>query len=412
MKIHDVVVVGGGAAGLIASIAANQQGANVCILERNERIGKKILATGNGRCNYTNLDANIDNYYSQNKKFVYGPLNKFNVEKTLNFFESIGISPQVENENKVFPYSEQASSFLDVFLYELSMRKIDTITNFYVKDIIKKKQYFELKNHEGECYKAKKVILTTGGKAMPSSGSDGNGYKLAKQMGHNIIEPRPSLVQIKLDSPYLKGLQGVKIKGSAEIISNNKSIIQDSGDILFTSYGISGPPILQLSRTAGQLLDENKFPLLKINIFDNMNFKQVNILLKNRFIYNPDRSIEFSLVGLINKRLIRPLLKESQVDDFNKKVANLSETEIKSIASTLIDWKFKIIGLMGWTNAQVTAGGIDTNEINPSTMESKKQKGIYYAGEIIDVDGQCGGFNLQWAWSTGYIAGYEAAQSF
>lgn len=244
---------------------------------------------------------------------------------------------------------------------------------------------------------------------MPSSGSDGNGYELAKNLGHKITDVFPALVQIMLEGTFFKRIDGVKFVGTAEIIHKNKSIVKDRGDILFTNYGVSGPPILQISRKAGEYLQKGQEASVKISIIDSMTKEELQRLINKRFQQGPDKSVEFSLVGLINKRLIPVVLTEAGIRDLKLPVRELSYKEQEKIADILTDWRIKIRGTKGWASAQVTAGGVDTRDIIPETLESKKVKGLYFAGELIDIDGQCGGFNLQWAWSSGFVAGRNAA---
>lgn len=404
-----VVVVGGGASGIMAAITARREGASVTILEKNPRIGKKILVTGNGRCNFTNINADLKCYYGNNPKFAESALSQFPVSRTIKFFEELGIAHKVENSGKVFPMSDQASSFLDVFLYELDELGIEVVCDANVRKIVPGKDNFRLQLDNGETYTAHRVILAAGGKAMPSSGSDGNGFELAKSLGHRITDVFPALVQIMLDGDFYKRIDGVKFVGTAEIIHNNKSIIKDCGDILFTNYGVSGPPILQISRKAGEFLLKGQEAFVKISIIDTMTKDEVLELIDKRFRTAPEKSVEFSLVGLINKRLIPVILTEAGIRDLKLPVRDLSLKEKESIAEILTDWRIKIRGTKGWTSAQVTAGGVETRDINPSTMESKIVKGLYFSGEIMDIDGQCGGFNLQWAWSSGFVAGKNAA---
>lgn len=408
MKAKDVIIIGGGAAGIMAAIVAKRQGANVVVLERNPRIGKKILATGNGRCNYTNSFTDIKNYHGENSKFAYSSLSQFGVKETIDFFERLGIAHAVEDNGKVFPLSFQASSVLDVLRYELEELGVDIICDAYVKNIEKDKKGFLVILKDGRTKNGDAVILATGGKAMPSSGSDGNGYALAKNFGHNIVEVFPGLVQLKLEGDFLKAIDGVKVVGTATLLHRGKTVKQDTGDILFTNYGISGPPVLQLSRSALEILNKGEKPILKISIINTKKKEELFEYLKMRFSYMSKKSIDIALIGLINKRLINVILKEINIDK-NKKVANLSNEEIEEIANILTDWRFKVIGSKSWDDAQVTAGGINTNEIDSKTMESKLIKGLYFAGEMVDIDGDCGGFNLQWAWSSGYVAGINAA---
>lgn len=244
---------------------------------------------------------------------------------------------------------------------------------------------------------------------MPSSGSDGSGYALAKKLGHNITDVFPALVQIMLEGPYFKRIDGVKFVGTAEILHQNQSVAKDRGDILFADYGVSGPPILQISRKAGELLHEGKEAYLKLTVMDTFTKEELRELIKKRFQTSPQKPVDFSLVGLINKRLIPVVLMEAGVNDLKRPAADLTSKEQEEIAKVLTDWRFKIRGTKSWPSAQVTAGGVATTEIDEYTMESKLVKGLFFAGEIMDIDGWCGGFNLQWAWSSGFIAGRSAA---
>lgn len=402
-----VLVVGGGAAGMMAAISAKINGAEVVVLERNNRVGKKILATGNGRCNYTNINLSIDNYHGKNPKFAYSCLSKFGVAETLDFFERLGITPAIEEKGKVFPLSFQSSSVLDVLRFELEDLGVELLTDVFVIGI-NKGEKFELILEDGRKVYGDKVILATGGCAAPNTGSDGNGYTLAKSMGHSIVEVFPGLVQLKLEGDIFKQVDGVKFVGTAGLYVGNELIKEDRGDILFTNYGISGPPILQLSRTALEYLNNNKAIELKISIIDSKTEKELFDYLIYRFGFMAKKTIEKGLIGLINKRLILPILKEVNIDK-NKQISYLSNEEVRRLANILTDWRFNISGSKSFKDAQVTAGGINTDEIDSSTMESKLIEGLYFAGEIVDIDGDCGGFNLQWAWSSGYIAGENAS---
>ena len=408
-KRNHVIVAGGGAAGMIAAISAKRMGAEVTILERNARVGKKLLATGNGRCNFTNITADADCYLGSNPKFVHHALSAFSPKETIRFFEKLGIQHKVEDRGKVFPMSDQASSMLDVLLYELNASGVRIQCDSYVQDLEKRKGGFLIRTKDGKIYEADKVILAAGGKAMPSSGSDGNGLDLARKLDHNVTDLFPALVQLMLDGPWFKRLNGVKFVGTAGILDRGKSVAGDRGDILFTNYGVSGPPILQISRKAGELLQQGKQPVLRIRILDRMDKGEIRNLIDRRIQAGPEKTAEFNFVGLINKRLIPVVLLEAGLDDRNRPASSLSAAEREKIAEILTDWRFRIRGARSWPSAQVTAGGVDTREIDPETMESRRVKGLYFAGEIMDVDGRCGGFNLQWAWSSGFLAGRYAA---
>lgn len=406
----EVIIVGGGASGMMAAIAAARQGAVVTILERNSRIGKKILATGNGRCNFTNINADITCFHGSNPQFAAGALSQFGVQDTLAFFERIGIAPKVEDFGKVFPMSDQASSILDVLMYELKELSVNIICDAFVIDILKKNGRFEIRTEAGSIFYGDSVVIAAGGKAMPSSGSDGNGFELARKLGHTITEIFPGLVQLKLEGGFFKQIQGVKFVGTAAILQNGKPVAQDRGDILFGDYGVSGPPILQISRKAGELLQKKQEVILKLTILDMFSQGDLEKLMAERFKHSSSKTVEFSLVGLVNKRLIPVLLKEAGVRDLKCPVANLAAADREKITKILTDWRFKVRGTKSWPSAQVTAGGIDTREIDSDSMESKIVKNLFFAGEIIDIDGQCGGFNLQWAWSSGFVAGRNGAR--
>ncbi len=407
-----VLVIGGGASGMMAAITAARQGASVTLLERNPRVGKKILATGNGRCNFTNVNADLSCYQGHNPRFAAGALTGFSVQETLNFFDKLGIAAKVEDHGKVFPMADQASSVLDVLRYEVQASGVRTICDAYVKGVASNhtsNHTFTVQLENGGALSGDRVILAAGGKAMPSSGSDGNAYQIAAGLGHSLTPIFPALVQLKLEGTFFKQIEGVKLVGTAEILHNQKTIAQDSGDILFANYGVSGPPILQISRIAGELLQQNKKVILKLNILDKLTRKELKEHLAQRFLNNPEKTLEFSLVGLVNKRLISVLLKGAGFKDLKCLAGKVSAQEQEKILNILQDWRFIIRGTKSWPSAQVTAGGIATNEINPHTMESKLVPGLYFAGEIVDIDGLCGGFNLQWAWSSGFLAGINAA---
>lgn len=403
-----VIVIGGGASGMMAAISARRLGAEVTIFERNPRIGKKILATGNGRCNFTNININMSCYYGNDPQFAESALSNFGVKKTIDFFEQLGIAHKVEDLGKVFPMSDQASSVLDVLMYELNAIGVNIICNAFVKKVIKHHGTFKIALENGAEFSGDKVIIATGGKAMPSTGSDGNGFELAKQLGHKITDIFPGLVQLKLEGTFFKQIEGVKFVGTGEILHHHKSVAKDRGDILFGNYGVSGPPILQISRKAGELINEDQEVILRITLIDQIAKEDLEKLLAARFKNSSGKTLEFSLVGLINKRLIPVLLKEAGIKELRRPAADLTAKERDKIAGILTDWRLKVKGTKSWPSAQVTAGGIATKEINPNTMESKIVPGLFFAGEIIDIDGKCGGFNLQWAWSSGFIAGSQA----
>ncbi|HQC70333.1 MAG TPA: NAD(P)/FAD-dependent oxidoreductase [Sedimentibacter sp.] len=399
-----IAVIGGGASGLTAAIAAARNGAEVTICEKLNRVGKKILATGNGRCNYTNMNLSKECYHSNNLNFVDEVMKFFNLDKTLVFFEDLGILPYVDESGKVYPNSLQASSVLDVLRYELKRLNVKEVTDFNVTALRKSKDKFSIIGND--TITADRVILATGGKASPQLGSDGKGYELAKSLGHEIIEPFPALVQLKLSGKYFKRIAGIKFDGIVKAYAGDRLIREEEGEILFTDYGISGPPILQVSRKVIEELNKKNKPFLNIDMFPGYSKLKLYDILQDRFRRINYKTIEESMIGFINKKLIPVVFYEAGFEDLNKICGKLNKKEIYKIIDILKEWKFEVIGHNSWQQAQSTAGGIKLSEVNPKTLESLKVKGLYFAGEILDVDGDCGGFNLQWAWSSGYTAGY------
>ncbi|MBN2267931.1 MAG: NAD(P)/FAD-dependent oxidoreductase [Acholeplasmataceae bacterium] len=401
MHPKRVIIIGGGASGMMAALSARKNSADVTIIERNHKLGKKILATGNGRCNFTNVDATPNNY--NHPDFVNSIFEQFSVDKTISFFKQLGIYPKIEDEGKTYPLSEQASSINMLFEEEIKHQKIHVVYETFVKEITKQGDVFQI-NTDKDTYTADRVILATGGKALPQSGSDGNGYFLSESLGHHITDVYPSLVKLTLDSPYLKHLDGVKFKGTVELLDYKQIIQSEFSDVLFTKYGVSGPGILQLSRKANELIHQNKDVWIKVIIINYIEKLDVIERMKDM----KDRQIKHFLTGLIHHKLIDPILKETKIPK-DKILQELTKEESRNLLSILFDWRFKVTGSKDFTEAQVTAGGVRIDEIHAHTLESKIMPKLYFTGEILDIDALCGGFNLQWAWSSGYVAGYHAS---
>jgi predicted Rossmann fold flavoprotein len=400
-----IAVIGGGASGLVAAIVARRRGAEVTIYEKLNRVGKKILATGNGRCNYTNMYMSLDRFHGKDVQKAGKVLDFFDLNSTISFFEDLGIYPYMDETGKVYPNSLQASSVLDVLRYETDRLGVEVVTDFKVKDLRKNKEKFNIIGEEAS-YEADRVILCCGGKAAPQLGSDGDGYEMAKSFGHKIIEPFPALVQLKLSGSYFKRITGIRFDGAVKGYTVSRTVREEDGEILFTDYGISGPPILQISRMILEEMNRKETCYVSVDMFPKWSKNDIFEILSRRFSRIGYKSTEDCLVGFINKKLIPVILAEAGLEDKEKKCGKLSKKEIYSIADILKDWKFQVTGHNTWQQAQSTAGGIDLSSVNQQTLESSKVRGLYFAGEILDVDGDCGGFNLQWAWSSGYTAGY------
>lgn len=408
--INELIIIGGGASGLIAAISAKDLNIDVLLLEGNDRLGKKILTTGNGRCNITNESIDISNYHSDNSDFPNCIISNFSSNNTKNFFYSIGLPLCTLENGKMFPLSLQASSVVDLLKLTTEEKSIPIEFNTKVKSVQKNKEFFTLYTNNDSTFKCRNLLICTGGNSYTATGSDGVGYSIARSLGHNIIAPIPSLVQLKLNHSKLKALSGIKFEGSCEIFVDNTPMKKTYGEILFTDYGISGPPILQVSRIASKY-NSNSEVILKLDLFPNLTYDELKEFIENHWGIFSYRSIFNSLIGLLNKKLIPIFLKECHVDDIHKPVYNMSWKERNIILNNLKYWTFKVSGTNSFRNAQVTAGGVDTTEINNETLESKLVKNLYFAGEILDVDGDCGGFNLQWAWASGYTASHSISHS-
>lgn len=401
----NVAVIGGGAAGLFSAIIASQNGADVTILERTDRVGKKILATGNGRCNMTNIYAEVSNYHGENPKFVMSALSNFNAQSAMDFFTELGILCKTEDEGKVYPYSNQASAVLDVMRMRLESLGVNIRCNFDVMDITKKNDKFVVKSYQNESLTFDKVIFATGGKAAPNLGSNGSGYDILRKFGHTVTDLFPALVQVKTSAEYVKSLKGTKVDAQVSIKSGSKCLKSMYGEVLFTEYGLSGPPIFSLSRIVSEGIRNNKKINVCIDLMSEYSKEQLKDILNERIMYGYDKTLENFFIGMLNKRLGQVLLKSCGIAPLSRKAGSLSKEEICAVIDKIKCWSFDAQGTMSWNNAQVTAGGVRTKEVSPTTMESKLIKGLYIIGEVLDIDGDCGGFNLQWAWSSGYAAG-------
>lgn len=412
-KKVDIAVIGGGAAGFAASICAARTAKDlkIAILEKGQRVARKILATGNGRCNISNRNMFIGRFHGLNAEFAENALSQFDFDMTMDFFKKIGVLPTELEDGKMYPMSLQAASVVDMLRIEAQRQGIAEVVDFEVVKIKSSGGVFEIASKKGEVVRAKKVILCTGGKAAPELGTDGSAYKLATDFGHQLTPLFPALVQLKCDAKRVRALKGVKLMGNATLLDNNKQVQKEYGEVMFTDYGLSGPPIFQLSRKTAELLNNrNKNIKIKIDLTPEYSFSEIEDILFQRRKDLCDVASENFLNGMLNKQIARQILKESDEElKLNVPSKNISDKTLKTLAGKIKGWEFEVIGTNPWKNAQVTAGGIETDSVNPETMESKKAKGLYLAGEILDIDGDCGGFNLQWAWSSGFVAGKNAA---
>lgn len=422
---HKLFIIGAGAAGLMAAITARDFGIDTAIVEGNDRIGKKILTTGNGRCNITNRSTTMESdetaallrkYHSNQADFPLPVLQQFGVHHTIEFFNMLGLPLTDLEDGRMYPMSLQAGSVLDIFKLALEERNVPVYFKHKVLDVTVSMDHHPrftihcLKKTDEET--EEEVVITsdylflcTGGLTAPRTGTDGSGYTLAQRLGHTLIEPLPAIVQLKLDYPHLKALSGIKFEGMAHMIVDGQTKRSEYGEILFTDYGISGPAILQLSRVASYNLAQDKSVVISVDLMPSRSEEEVVDFLETHWGTFGYRTVSDSFIGIINKKLIPVILKEAGINlQPNLLCQDLMWKTKKKIFRIMKRWEFIVTGTNSFTFAQTTAGGIDTLEINKRTLESKLVPGLYLAGEVMDVDGDCGGYNLQWAWSSGYAA--------
>jgi flavoprotein family protein len=402
----EIAVIGGGASGLMAAITAKKLGKEVIILERKDRILKKVLITGNGRCNITNVNANISNYFGKNISSVENILNRFTPHDTMDFFNELGIVCNEENRGKVYPLSGQASSVVDALRFEAEKLGIKIETEFYVRKIEKDGFKFKIYSEDKKKIEAGRVILAAGGQSYPELGSNGSGFELAKELGHSVTKLSPSIVQLKTEKNQVKGLQGIKTDVAVTAYGDNKKICTYDGELLFTDYGISGNVVFNISF----VMPLYKNVEFEIDFMEKFDYNELYEMLKERKRILSHLTMENYFNGMINKKLGQFLSKVSGIEKLSKPVKDLNDSDIRKLCTVLKKYRVKILETTGFKNAQVTAGGVSLDEVNIETLESKIVKGLYFSGEVLDVYGECGGFNLQWAWASGHIAGENAAK--
>ena len=400
----EIAIIGGGAAGFVAAITAAKSGKKVVILERKERVLKKVLVTGNGRCNMTNVKADITHYFGKNIDLIENILNSFTPKDTMEFFNELGIICNEEERGKVYPLSGQAASIVDALRFEAEKLGIVTETEFYVRKVEKDGFKFKIYSEDKRKIEANRVILATGGQSYPELGSNGSGYEIAKELGHSITKLSPSIVQLKAEKYQVKGLQGIKLDTAVTAYGDNKKICTYNGELLFTDYGISGNVVFNISF----VMPLYKNVEFEIDFMKKFDYNELYDILKRRKEILGHLSMEQYFNGMINKKLGQFLAKISGIEKLSKPVNTLSDDEIRNLCNVLKKYRINVLETTGFKNAQVTAGGVPLDEINTETLESKKVKGFYFAGEVLDVYGECGGYNLQWAWASGHKAGESA----
>ncbi len=399
--MKTLAIVGAGAAGLAAAIAAKRiGGVRILLLERLPRAGKKILSTGNGRCNFTNADISPQHYHGD-RAFAAQVLRRFGTADAVEFFESIGV-PSYHEDGRIYPRSESAAGLLDAL--RIAAEGCELVENFSVDKLRKTGEKWEITSTDGQKILADGVIVAAGGCASPKLGSDGSGFEIFRSLGYEITPPRPALVQLKVSSPSVAALKGVRVRARATAMLKDEVVHREQGEILYTEYGLSGIPIFQITA-------RNDCDRVFLDFLPEMHEGDVLYTLQRRREIFYAKTAEDFFAGMLHKRLGNLIFREAGVEKLSLPVSSMDDELLARVAKLLKGFEFKISGRMGFENAQVTAGGVAPQQFSPETMESKRDGGLYAAGEILDVHGDCGGYNLHWAWATGFLSGSVAAQS-
>jgi len=402
--MFDVCVVGGGAAGLSAAIAAARAGAKVILLEKRPHLGKKILASGNGRCNLSNVDISPQQYVSQDSALLSPLIDRLSLGDTLAYWQELGLELTPE-DGRLYPRTMQAKSVLEVLLHELTRLQVGITVNAHVVavDSTASEGAFAVVTQEGRRLTARSVVLATGGKAAPQLGCSGDGYSFAARFGHTVLSPAPALVGLRLSSPHLKRLSGLRLPARVSVPELAK---KEAGEVLFTDYGISGIPIFDLTAYIGHRTGLS----LHLCLADQPSLASLQDHLSDRLRLLGHKSIHDALQGYLPTQLIAPLLQESSIP-LDLPSPQLQSRQFAALAALLWNWRFPILGLNTWEQAQTTAGGVPLCEVDIPSFRSKKHPGLFLAGEVLDVHGKCGGYNLHFAFGSGRLAGENAAAS-
>ena len=411
--MSNVIVVGGGAAGMMAAIFAARNGQNVTLLEKNEKLGKKIYITGKGRCNITNA-SEIEDLFSaviSNPKFLYSGFYSFTNDQVIHFFEELGVATKIERGNRVFPVSDHSSDVIAALTREMQHLKVKVQLHCEVKELLinNEREIKGVRLANGKKMTADAVVVATGGISYPSTGSTGDGYRFARNCGHKVTELFPSLVPMEVKEWYAKELQGLSLKNiEIHITDGKKKLYDEFGEMLFTHYGVTGPVILSASSIVGKTLEKKEL-VLHIDLKPALTEEQLDKRLLREFEANHNKQFKNAIDSLLPAKL-RPVIIELSGIEEEKKVHEITKEERLNLLRLIKDFHMTLTGLRGYNEAIITKGGISVKEIDPGTMESKLIKNLYFAGEVLDLDAVTGGYNLQIAWSTGYLAGISAGQ--
>ncbi|WP_263831833.1 NAD(P)/FAD-dependent oxidoreductase [Sulfurospirillum oryzae] len=398
-----IAIIGAGASGLVCAIEASRKGHVVSVFEKNSKVGRKILATGNGRCNISNEKINISRYHGEAPSFAKEALRRFDTFTCKAYFRSLGLEMREGEEGRLYPMSHQASSVVDMLLHEARSLGVSFLLESEVLKIEKNSTEFVLHVKDAkQTFDA--CVIASGSVAMPTLGSSGSGYAFAKALGHCVIEPYPSLVQFICDEPHLKEVSGVKVDAGVELYIANQKRQSVQGDLLFTAYGLSGSAILDISRTASKAFVEGESVHVVVDLLPNLSREALSSLLQKRLTCAKGKSLSLWLEGIIPKKLAHFIVENTKLTPI-KEASTLGAKEMKKLVFALKSLPLHVKATKGFESAEVCAGGVDVRELDAKSMMSSKVKNLYFCGEVLDIDGDCGGFNLHFAWASGFLVG-------
>lgn len=402
MNKRDVVIIGAGPAGIMAAITASQQGRRVMLVDRNPQIGRKLLSTGNGRCNLTNAELSIDRFHGASPDFIAAVLGQFDQNAAMDFFRSLGLLLKQEDNGRIFPRTNQASSVVEVLRQRLRANRVEVALDTQVKSIDRDSSW-RIGLIDGRSFEAIDLIIATGGRAAHQLGSTGDGLFWARNLGHSLTPMFAALVPIETVETWPKEVAGVKIEVRLQGISKGGVIGESTGDLLFTSYGVSGTAAMALARPVAAALANDPVSL-NIDMFSDLTTSQLDSLLSDVLANAANTSLGEAMIGIMPSTLIEIVCKLAELH-CAQKATQVTDKQRAQLTGVMKNLTLTVAKLRPYKEAQVTAGGVNCSEIDPQTMGSKLQKNLYFAGEIVDVDADSGGFNLQWAWSSGRVAG-------